>query len=486
MKISAIIRNLCTGSWKGIGLILCVLVSLPVQAIKKSGYEPSITHVSTRVKGDKLHVAFILELGETPVKTQHKRTLTPMVRTADGHRCILLPPVVLKGRNRSIMEQKNHGEQDDTEAFRVFSGKECKNIRMDYHAVTSYQSWMEQAVVMLKDEVTGCAECGITTCEYPVQDYAVYAPQLRLSPQAECAREFVARTERRDAFLIYPVNGTRLYAQRYGNQAELAKIDSAVTYVRSNPNYEIKSIAIAGYASPEGSYTHNLYLAKARAQALYDYMCNRYNLPDSLMAVTTGEENWEGLVKALEDYELPYKDEVLNTISQTEDPDRRDEALKQIGGGVPYHTLLHAIYPTLRKNTCCITYTSKERTIEEARKLVFTRPSELNPYEFYRVADSCYAVDLKTYRRVLKIAANTYPQHTVANLNAARICLEEEDLEGAARYLERTDQSAVTWNTRACLLWKRGDREEAMVWWRKAAAAGDACARWNLEEAGKR
>ena len=89
MKISAIIRNLCTGSWKGIGLILCVLVSLPVQAIKKSGYEPSITHVSTRVKGDKLHVAFILELGETPVKTQHKRTLTPMVRTADGHRCIL-------------------------------------------------------------------------------------------------------------------------------------------------------------------------------------------------------------------------------------------------------------------------------------------------------------------------------------------------------------------------------------------------------------
>ena len=210
MKISAIIRNLCTGSWKGIGLILCVLVSLPVQAIKKSGYEPSITHVSTRVKGDKLHVAFILELGETPVKTQHKRTLTPMVRTADGHRCILLPPVVLKGRNRSIMEQKNHGEQDDTEAFRVFSGKECKNIRMDYHAVTSYQSWMEQAVVMLKDEVTGCAECGITTCEYPVQDYAVYAPQLRFSPQAECARVFVARTERRDAFLIYPVNGTRL------------------------------------------------------------------------------------------------------------------------------------------------------------------------------------------------------------------------------------------------------------------------------------
>ena len=87
---------------------------------------------------------------------------------------------------------------------------------------------------------------------------------------------------------------------------------------------------------------------------------------------------------------------------------------------------------------------------------------------------------------MLKIAANTYPQHTVANLNAARICLEEEDLEGAARYLDRTDQSAVTWNTRACLLWKRGDREEAMVWWRKAAAAGDTCARWNLEEVGKR
>lgn len=486
MKISAIIRNLCTGSWKGIGLALCVLVSLPVQAMKESGYETSVTHVSTRVKGDKLHVAFILELGERPVKTQHKRILTPVVRTADGHRCILLPPVVLKGRNRAIMEQKNHGEQEDMEAFRVFSGKECKNIRMDYYVATPYQTWMEQAVVTLEDEVTGCAECGITTSEHPVQDYAVYAPQLRLSPQAECPREFVPRTEQRDAFLIYPVNGTRLYAQRYGNQAELAKIDSAVTYVKSNSNYEIKSIAIAGYASPEGSYAHNVNLAKARAQALFDYMRDRYNLPDSLMAVTTSEENWEGLVEALKDYELPYKEEVLNIIRQTEEPDQRDEALKLIGGGMPYQMLLHVIYPALRKNTCCITYTSKERTIEEARKLVFSRPSELNPYEFYRVADSCYAADLKTYRRVLKIAADTYPQHTVANLNAARICLEEGDLENAARYLGRTDQSTATWNTRACLLWKQGEREEAMVWWRKAAAAGDTCARWNLEEAEKR
>lgn len=486
MKAITIIRKLCIGPCRMAGMILCILIFMPVKAIKKSGYEPSVTHVSTRVKGDKLHVAFILELGEMPVKTQHKRILTPMVRTADGHRRILLSPIVLKGRNRAIMEQKNHGEREDMEAFRVLSGKECKNIRVDYHAVTPYQPWMEQAVVTLKDEVTGCAECGITTCEHSVQDYAVYVPQLRLSPQAECVREFVPRTEQRDAFLIYPVNGTRLYARRYGNQAELAKIDSAVTYVRSNPNYEIKSVAIAGYASPEGSYTHNVYLAKARAQALYDYMDNRYDLPDSLMAVTTGDENWEGLVKALEDYELPYKDEVLNTICRIEEPDRRDEALKQIGGGVPYQTLLHAIYPTLRKNTCCITYTSKERAIEEARKLVFTRPSELNPYEFYRVADSCYAADLKTYRRVLKIAADTYPQHSVANLNAARICLEEGDLAGSARYLERTDQSAATWNIRACLLWKRGESEEAMVWWRKAAAAGDACARWNLEEAGKR
>lgn len=465
--------------------MLGILAATPLQAGEAKEHEAAITDVQTRVRKNELHVSFTLQLGEAPVKTQHKRILTPVIRTADGRQRVSLPPVVLKGRNRAIAERKNH-RNEDSNAYRVLTGKQCKNSRVDYQAETPYQPWMEQAVVTLEEQVTGCAECGVLTQEQPMQSYAVYAPRLVQSPQAQCPREFVQRTEQCDAYLIYPVNETRLYPDRYGNRAELAKIDSAITFVQNNPDYEITGIAMAGYASPEGNYDHNVYLAQARAKTLYEYMKVRYNLSDTLMTVATGNENWDGLVEALAHYELPYKEEILRTIGQVDDPDLRDEALKRIGGGMPYQTLLHAIYPTLRKNTCTIAYTSRERSIDVAHRLVFSQPSELNPYEFYNVADSCYKDDPQTYRRILKIAADTYPQHSVANLNAAQACLDEGDLENAARYLEHTDQSPATWNTRACLLWKQGKLEEALVWWRKAAAKGDTQAEHNLAEAGKR
>ena len=426
------------------------------------------THIRLDSTGRTVKVNFTLDLGERIVGKQHKRIVTPAITATDGSREVLLAPVVATGRNRAIKERtEGNAGAEAGNAYRTFTGNDDACRLTDYEAEVAYEPWMDNAAFCLRESVTGCACDGILSAEQVVKTPILYRPQIRLSALRPCPKDFTPRHEERDAFLIYPVNQTRLYPDSYGNRAELQKIDSALTYVSRNPAYRISRIYISGYASPEGSWEHNVELAEGRAEALKAYVKQRYNLPDSLLEVTPGAENWEGLRDVLRHYELPYKDEVLAAIDSIAEPDERDQALKRIGGGLPYRTLLSAVYPSLRKNNFNIAYISRERTVKEADKLAFAQPEELNVYEFYSVADSLYAGDRDTYSRLLLIAADTYPRHTVAN---------------AATYLDRAGNDPATLNNRGCLYWQQGRRTEAADWWKKAAALGNEEARHNLNE----
>lgn len=444
-------------------------------------------HVKLDSAGHKIKVNFTLYLGDPIISGQHKRVITPMLSSADGKHEALLPSVIVKGRTRAIKDRTDGIDKDETaSAFQVLTGDKEANRQIDYKGSVTYEPWMENAELCLREEATGCACAGLNRAEQVVSREALYRPRLILGEPLPCPKEFNPRKEERDAFLIYPVGKTTLYADRYGNQAELRKIDEAIKYVRRNPAYRIQRVYISGYASPEGSWKLNVALAKGRAEALRRYVKQHYRLADSLLVVTPGAENWEGLVKTLQESELPYKGEMLAAIRRVKDPDRREQALREIGGGQPYQTLLTTIYPSLRKNNFSIVYISRERTLAEADSLAKTDPKELNVYEFYTLADSLYADNQQERERLLLTAADAYPHHSLANVNAARLCLAKGMAEKAQTYLDRTDNTPDSWNDRACMLWMQGKPEEATLWWRKAAAEGDQRAKANLAEVAKR
>lgn len=451
-------------------------------------YTATITADTIRTAWGRVSIRFTLDLGENIVRSQHKRIVTPVICTPDRSRQLSLPAVVVSGRHRAIKEQRDG--RDNTmpaDTYLTLTGNRRENRLVGYRTQVDYQPWMEQAVLIVRQDVVGCACGGLMEEEQTVKEQVLYAPRLSVSPEMECPRDFVQRTIEKDAFLIYPVNQTRLYPDRYDNRAELAKIDSAMNYVRRNPDYEIRSIRITGYASPEGRYQHNVRLAEGRAEALRSYLTRHYpGTPDTLMQVSPGAENWDGLVQVLRQSQMPYKEQMLETIAREEDPDRRDNALKAIAGGQPYTTLLATVYPGLRKNTFTIGYISRERTPEQARLLADSLPGELNAYEFYNVAHRYYADRPADYRRMLLTAADTYPDNAIAANNAASVCIAGGDYDRAARYLDRTANEPFTWNNRACLLWHKGEHEEAKVWWQKAAGQGDKEAIKNLEEVNKR
>lgn len=467
--------------------MLCLSAAITLQAAQEPEYTLRISNDSIKIIKGKIAVSFRLDLGEHMVYNQHKRIITPVICTHDYKTEVTLPAVIINGRNRSIKEQRSGltgGESENT--YIVLTGNDAENKSVNYHIRTDYIPWMEQARLIVRQEVTGCACGGLLEEEQVLKEQLLYIPHPKASPEMECPKDFVPRKIQKDAFLIYPVNQTRLYPERYGNAGELEKIDSAMVYVQQNPDYEIRHIDITGFASPEGSYAHNVELAEGRAESLRTYICQRYQTEPSLMEVRPGAENWEGLKQVLSNSQLPYKDEILQLIDSIDNSDLREEAIRRVGGGQPYRTLLNTVYPNLRKNTFTISYISKERTLEEARKLADKQPQELNAYEFYNVAHRFYTEDKEAYRNLLLEAADTYPDNAIACNNAAGICLETGNLDKAEMYLNQTGNEPFTWNNRALLLWKKGKKEEALIWWKKAAAQGDQTAQENLKETEKR
>ena len=471
-------------------IITQVLATAFLQPAKAEGRTPeyiaTATDRSVRLSKGQVEVSFMLDLGERIVYANHQRRVTPVLVSADGTRQAELPAVVANGRNRAIKLQKEP-QNNDKEAYVTLRGNKEENRHVSYRAAIAYEPWMDNARLSLREEVTGC-NCGdVLQAEQTLKEQALYQPQLRPSAEAECPRTFTPRSRQCDAFLIYPVDQTRLYPNRYGNAAELAKIDSALHFVRQNPDYVIRRIYISGYASPEGSLKHNRRLAEGRAEALRQYVTRQYDVADTLLEVTAGEENWHDLQEAVRRMELPYKNELLDIIAATNvDPDQREARLRAVGGGQPYSILLRTVYPGLRKNTFRIQYISRERTPEEARRLSEKAPGELNAYEFYTVARTYHADDPQAYGNLLLRAADTYPDNTTANLNAARVCLLRGDTERAARYLQHTADEPAAWNNRGLLLWQQGNQREALYWFRKAADAGNTQAQENLKEIEKR
>lgn len=467
-----------------LGAVLLYIQPATTMADNNHGYFCGVNNETIRLKAGQIALSFTLDLGKQTVKSQHRRTIIPIIRTDDNSHSVELAPVVVSGRTRALKDRRSGNSYAPTDKpYITLEGKKTRFV--EYKANIDRQPWMDKARLILREEVVGCACGGLLDNEQTVGDL-LYAPQLALSTEMKCPKEYDIRTKSCDAFLIYPVNKTILLPNRYGNRQELNKIDSVLTAVENNPVYVINRIDIAGYASPEGTLNHNKWLAEGRAQALKSYVSKRYSFANSLLTVTPRGENWDGLKEILSKMEIPYKSSIMEVIKRENDLDKREESIKSIGSGEPYRILLTTVYPMLRKNIFRVEYYSRERTPEEARKMVETHPEELNVYEFYTVADTFYANDKAQRDRTLMIAADSHPTHSIANLNAAIIALQRNDTAKAEKYLQHTANEPFTWNTRACLLWKEGKEEEAVVWWKKAAEANDPKAAMNLEEVRKR
>lgn len=287
-------------------------------------------------------------------------------------------------------------------------------------------------------------------------------PMLLMMPDPENTK---LRTLQGHAFLDFPVNETVIYPQYRKNPEELAKIKKNIDSVMFDKSVTVTSIRLHGYASPESPYSNNTRLANGRTEALKDYLMRKYAFSSRLFTTAYTPEDWENLrgflmntsgrkvkdnfwydnpayVETPEapDFVIAHRDELINVIDKSMNPDAKEELLKKVGDGQPYQWLLQHVYPGLRHTDYIIEYEVKPYSVAKGRRLIYIHPEAMSLEEMYLVAQS-YEEGSDNWLDALMIAVQQYPDSETANYNAACACVMTKRLNDAKKYLAKAGKS---------------------------------------------
>ena len=147
---------------------------------------------------------------------------------------------------------------------------------------------------------------------------------------------------------------------------------------------EIESIALHGFASPEGPYDNNIYLANGRTEALKTYIMQKFQIPASIITTTYTPENWEGFIRLAENSQLKDKDRVLEIARKDIEPDQKEAELRALPEAFRHMTTRW--FPVLRHTNYEIEYILPDFTAQEARGMAMEDPSRLSLREMYDAA----------------------------------------------------------------------------------------------------
>lgn len=306
-----------------------------------------------------------------------------------------------------------------------------------------------------------------------------------IEPQAE---EVKYRTATATIRITYPVDHWEVYPDFESNGVELRRIASILPPVTSDTStYYILSASITGYASPEGTYDHNLKLSQKRAEGMRNYLKERYGISvDKISAQGLGED-WVGLREAVEKSDMEARNEVLNIIDTYDTFSGREKKLMDLDGGAPYRYMLEKLFPPLRRMEMRIDYRVRPFAPDEADSLIESRPQDLSLYEMYEVAraennDQKIIRQRDAYGREYDIAVHYFPNDDIANINASSAALVRGDLEMAWVCLGRVMDNPLAANNLGVYHWLCGKIEEAKAYFEKARATDPVRADYNLEQ----
>ena len=414
-----------------------------------------------------LFLSMRMDVTALDVKSDEEIILTPALKSSE-ETFVNLPAVRINGRNRYYHHLRNDKLADEPYFYRT-----GKVDEIHYQAMTPYAEWMDNASVVMGEDLCGCcSELLMNNDDLLTQlDMApkVFEPLfVYVQPEVETVK---TRNVKGSAFIDFPVNQTVIYPEYRNNPSELKKIQQTIDVVKNDPDTRITAISIKGYASPEGSYANNTRLAKGRTEALKKYVQELYHFDPSIFTTAYEPEDWEGLERYVEQSDLADKEGILDLIAGDEEPDRKDASIKRRYPDT-YAFLLKNCYPALRHSDYTVEYIVRSYTdVEEAKRIMKTAPGKLSLQEFYTIANT-YESGTPAYNEVFETAVRMYPDDETANLNAANVAMNKRDLTAARNYLEKAGTGKEAEYARGVLAALEGNYAEARTHLQQAKAMG--------------
>lgn len=413
-------------------IALCLLLVVAINAGARRIIRQSIPVKVMELKdtGGDMKLAMTLYGDSLDVSKDREFRITPTLVAENGKDSVEFDPVTLCGRNFYYSHLRDK-DIDPDEMVRAGKG-----ALIEYRRSVPSEPWMANAVLKINSLEFGC--CDAILNEYTDSiariRQASYEPVFRnLTLVAESSKTYKIEGS---AFINFPVNRTELYPDYMTNPVELRRITSTIDSVRGDSDITVTSIFIKGFASPEGSYSNNVRLARGRTATLKAYVEELYDFPPDLIDTDFMPEDWVGLRKYVQNSTLPARDAILEIIDSDLEPDVKDARIKS-QFPADYDFLLKNVYPSLRHSDYAITYSIKKyTTLEEVLHVLRTAPQKLSIEEFYMAAQSMEEGS-DEYNEVFETAVRMYPDDEIANHNAANAAMRCGEYTRAARYLAK-------------------------------------------------
>lgn len=438
-------------------IMAAMAVGMHVSAADAAGSFLKVKNLNIHHVGNELMVAIDFNTKDIRPGRDREVVFTPVVVSALTADTLSLPCLRVAGKNRYFTHIRN---KDLAAGEKIYEAGKSDDI--NYRAEVPWQPWMERCQVRVREDVANCCNPLVPQEITPVAnlDYVkeYFVPPFRYVALTGDSTVVMAAEGR--AFVTFVVDRTELKPNYMNNPAEIGKIIASIDKVKNDPDATITSVSIKGFASPEGTYKHNIELAMGRTATLKEYVRKHYNFDQSIMHTDFEPEDWQGLIEWLDTCSLEHRDEILALAKSSMDPDTKDLTIKK-KYPEEYAVILKTVYPWLRHSDYKVTYSIKTYVdIEELKRVYAATPERLRPVDFQRVA-ATYAPDSKEYKEVMMKAVEMYPHDELANINAANITMERGNLDAAAAHLRRAGNSAEATYTRGVLAAQQGSMDRA-------------------------
>lgn len=467
-----------------------LLAAAPLQAATRNDGTITKRDVQLNRAGNDMFVSMDLILDGLRLAPNHQLFVTPVIESGDGLKRADLPTVIISGRNMHYVYLRS-GETKATGKTRYnvcgeYYHKSGTPETIAYRQAIPAERWMLGNGTRLTLYVDTCG-CGVPIGTGSDNPYLMpsIADRMQIMPfptPDPTVRKPINHHGR--SRVQFEVDKIELHDQPYrcksgqliDNRQQLQVIHDSITYALRDPNVEIESISICGYASPESPYEHNDYLATNRSRALSEYIGHRYNIPLDRCHYSSVVENWGEFreqVVAATDITEQQRADLLQLIDAPcygpADYDAKETALKTDPRFAQlYKTkILPEWFPMLRCTQFDIRTQLKPLTPIQLRDVMAKTPELMSLDEIYLVACS-YDHGSPEFLNAMAVALKYYPDDAVANANAAAVAIEKKDYAAAAKYLQKAGDTDDANVLRGILATSTGDIDAAIRYFEKA------------------
>lgn len=459
-------------------ILICLFSGLDCRAQEILHGEGFIKNAKIERLANKVLISMqVIFRPELRVNPSGRIVLQPELKSAG--QTLKLPPVEMTGRRRKIQDERNSVSSTLHTKYIVRQKKSEQTTR--YETTVPYEQWMNQAVINIREELCGCNNTLVSASNQLLKQVEFHPLFAYLPPGKELQK---TRHKSGSAMLGFVVNTTTIRPDFQNNQNELDKIRSTIESIKNDPDVQISQISVQGFASPEGPYDQNKRLAQGRTEAVKANVCQLHPFPDQLFSLDWVAEDWEGLVRLIEESDLPEKEKILDIIRTTDILKGREKELMLLKEGNPWRYMQEHFFPQLRRADYKITYTIRGFEPEEARKTILTHPEKLSAGECWQIALE-YPQESPEFKEIIRICQKTFPDHPVTNFNRGILLMHEGHYEEALPYLEKAGKFPEAFNALGVCAMITKDYTTARQYLKKAESLGVTAATHNLNELGK-